>query len=107
MRQWQRHGHAASGVATAQQERHAKTASLGSGPALTTMNRQDQADRLTEQVHRLDFAAALRREEEQMVLQRADMRMPLWLLALIWTAIGAVLFGGGMFAGWLVWHHLR
>jgi hypothetical protein len=39
------------------------------------MNRQDQADRLTEQVHRLDFAAALRREEEQMVLQRADMRI--------------------------------
>jgi hypothetical protein len=106
MRQRQRNGHAASGaVATAQQERHAKTASLGSGPALTTMNRQDQADRLTEQVHRLDFAAALRREEEQMILQRADMRMPVWLLALIWMAIGAVLFGGGMFVGWLVWHH--
>jgi len=36
-------------------------------------------------------------------LQRADMRMPLRLLALIWMPIGAVLFGGGMFAGWLVW----
>jgi hypothetical protein len=97
MRQRQRNGLAASGAV--QEERHAKTGSLGSGPALTTMNRQDQADRLTEQVHRLDFAAALRREEEQMVLQRADMRMPVWLLALIWMAIGAVLFAGGMFCG--------
>jgi len=68
------------------------------------MNRQDETDHLTEQVHRLDFAAALRREEEQMAFQRADTRMPLWLVALIWMAIGAVLFGGGMFAGWLVWH---
>jgi type VI protein secretion system component VasF len=67
------------------------------------MNRQDETDHLTEQVNRLDFAAALRREEEQMALQRADMRMPLWLLALIWMAIGAVLFGGLMIAGWLVW----
>jgi hypothetical protein len=25
--------------------------------------------------------------------------MPLWLHALIWMAIGAVLFGGGLFAG--------
>jgi hypothetical protein len=67
------------------------------------MNRQDETDHLTEQVHRLDFAAALRREEEQMALHRA-LRKPLWLLALIWMAIAAVLFGGGMFAGWLVWH---
>ena len=68
-------------------------------------NRQDETDHLTEQVHRLDFAAALRREEEQMALQRAHMRMPMRLLVLIWTAIGAVLLGGGMFAGWIVWHH--
>ena len=26
------------------------------------------------------------------------------IVALIWMAIGAVLFGGGMFAGWLAWH---
>ena len=69
------------------------------------MNRQDETDHLTEQVHRLDFAAALRREEEEMALQRAGMRMPLRLFAVIWMAIGAVLLGGGMFAGWLVWHH--
>jgi len=68
------------------------------------MNRQDETDHLTEQVHRLDFATALRREEEQMASQRADTRMPLWLVALIWMAIGAVLFGGGMFAAWLAWH---
>jgi hypothetical protein len=72
-------------------------------PSALTMNRQDETDHLTEQVHRLDFAAALRREEEQMALHRA-LRKPLWLLALIWMAIAAVLFGGGMFAGWLVWH---
>jgi hypothetical protein len=74
-------------------------------PGLADLEAGFQADRLTEHVHRLDFTAALRREEEQMVLQRADMRMPVWLIALIWMAIGAVLFGGGMFAGWLVWHH--
>jgi hypothetical protein len=69
------------------------------------MNRQDETDHPTEQVHRLDFAAALRREEEQMALQRADMRMPPWLLALIWLGIGAVLFGGGVFVGWLASRH--
>jgi len=68
------------------------------------VNREDEPDHLTEQVHRLDFAAALRREEEQMALRRPETPMPLWLLALIWMAIGAALFGGGMFAGWLVWH---
>ena len=68
------------------------------------MNRQDETDHLTEQAHRLDFAAALRREEEQMALQRADMRMPLWLLALIWMAIGTILFGGCAFVGWLALH---
>ena len=69
------------------------------------MNRQDEKDHLTEQVHRLDFAVALRREEEQMALRRADMPIPRWLLALIWLGIGAVLFGGGVFVGWLASRH--
>jgi hypothetical protein len=54
---------------------------------------------------RIDFAATLRREQEQMALQRADMPMPLWLVALIWFAIRAVFSSGGVFVGWLAWHH--
>jgi hypothetical protein len=68
------------------------------------MNRRDKADHFTEQVHFFDFAAVLRREEEQMALHRAGHADAGWLLDLIWMAIGAVLFGGGMFAGWLAWH---
>jgi hypothetical protein len=68
------------------------------------MNRQDETDRLTEQVHAIDFAVALRREQEQMALRRADMPMPMWRVVLIWTAIGGVLSSGGI-AGWLIWHH--
>jgi hypothetical protein len=69
------------------------------------MRREDETDRLALQIHAIDFAAALRREEEQMALRKADMPMPLWRVALIWMAIGIVLSGGGLFAGWLVWHH--
>jgi hypothetical protein len=68
------------------------------------MNRRDETDRLAEQVHAIEFAAAVRREQEQMALQRADMPMPMWRVVLIWTAIGGVLSSGGI-AGWLVWHH--
>jgi hypothetical protein len=69
------------------------------------MNRHDETDGLAEQVHAIDFAAALRRQDEQMALRQADMPMPAWRLALIWIPIGAVASGGGVFAGWLVWHH--
>jgi len=51
------------------------------------MNRQDETDHLTEQVHRLDFATALRREEEQMASQRADTRMPLWQASLLVSVV--------------------
>jgi hypothetical protein len=58
-----------------------------------------------EQVHRIDLAAAVRAELEHAAAQQAGVQtMPLWLLALIWMTIGAVLCGGGMFVGWLVWH---
>jgi hypothetical protein len=67
------------------------------------MSKQEQHD-LTEQVHRLDFAAAVRREQEQIALRQGVQAMPLWLFAVIWTAIGAILFGGGLFVGWLEWH---
>ena len=68
-------------------------------------NNDSLEDHLTEQVQRLDFAAALRREEEQMALRRAEIPIPRWLLALIWLGIGAVLFGGGVFVGWLASRH--
>jgi hypothetical protein len=61
---------------------------------------------LIEQVHRLDFAAAVRREQDQALQQQVSAQaMPLWLLALIWIAIGVILFGSGVFVGWLAWHH--
>jgi hypothetical protein len=40
-----------------------------------------------------------------MALRRAEMPIPRWLLALIWLAIGAVLFGGAVYVGWLAWRH--
>ena len=56
--------------------------------------------------HRLDFAAAVRRKQEQALRQPVSVSaMPLRLLALIWAAIGAILFGSGVFVGWLAWHH--
>jgi hypothetical protein len=69
------------------------------------MSKQPQPD-LIEQVHRLDFAAAVRREQDQALRQRVSVQAtPLWLLALIWIAIGVILFGSGVFVGWLAWHH--
>ena len=69
------------------------------------MREQEQPD-LIEQVHRLDFAAAVRREQDQALRQQVSVQAtPLWLLALIWIAIGAILFGSGVFVGWLAWHH--
>ena len=69
------------------------------------MSKQTQPD-LIEQVHRLDFAAAVRREQDQALRQRVSVQAtPLWLLALIWIAIGVILFGSGVFVGWLAWHH--
>jgi len=65
------------------------------------MNRHDETDHIAEQVRAIDFAAALRREEEQMALRQADMAMSPWRVAIIWMAIGVVLSGGGVFAGWL------
>jgi len=69
------------------------------------MDRHDQTDRLTEQVRAIDFAAASRREEGQMALRQAEMAMSPWRVGIIWMAIGVVLSGGGVLAGWLVWHH--
>jgi hypothetical protein len=70
------------------------------------MNRQDETDHLTEQVHRLDFAAAVRREQDQALRPQVSAQaLPLWLLALIWIAIGVILFGSGVFVGWLAWHY--
>jgi hypothetical protein len=40
------------------------------------MNRQDETDRLTEQVRAIEFAVAWRRDQEQMALRRTDMPMP-------------------------------
>jgi hypothetical protein len=58
-----------------------------------------------ERVHQLDFAAALRREQESEVERRAGVAlMPPWRLFLVWMAIAAILFGTGMFMGWLAWH---
>jgi len=69
------------------------------------MSKRAQPD-LIEQVHRLDFAAAVRREQDQALLRQVNVQaMPLWLLVLNWIAIGAILFGGGVFVGWLAWHH--
>jgi hypothetical protein len=69
------------------------------------MSEEEQPD-LISRAHRLDFAAAVRREHEQALRQQISVRaMPLWLLALIWAAIGAILFGSGVFVGWLAWHH--
>jgi hypothetical protein len=69
------------------------------------MSEEEQPD-LVGRAHRLDFAAAVRREQEQALRQQVSVRaMPLWLLALIWIAIGAILFGSGVFVGWLAWHH--
>lgn len=69
------------------------------------MSEREQPD-LADQVQRLDFAAALRHEQEQAFQQPSGVQvMPLWLLAMIWMAIGAVLFGGGLFVGWVTWHH--
>ena len=69
------------------------------------MSEREQPD-LADQVQRLDFAAALRHEQEQAFQQPSSVQvMPLWLLAMIWMAIGAVLFGGGLFVGWVTWHH--
>jgi hypothetical protein len=69
------------------------------------MRREDETDRLASQIHAIDFAAALRREEEQIALRRADMPMRPWRVAFIWLAIGAVLSSGGVVVGWLAWHH--
>ena len=61
---------------------------------------------LIERVRRLNFEAAVRREQDQALRQQVSVQaMPLWLLALIWIAIGAILFGSGLFVGWLAWHH--
>ena len=69
------------------------------------MSDQEQAD-LIKQVHQIDFAAALRHEQEQAASRLADIQfMPPWILVVVWISIGAILFGGGMFAGWLGWHH--
>ncbi len=69
------------------------------------MNPQDEADRLAEQVHRIGFAVAVRREQEQEAMRQAAIRTMLWRVALIWFAIGAVLFSGGVFVGWLACRH--
>ena len=68
------------------------------------MNRHDETDHIAEQVRAIDFAAALRREEEQMALRQADMAMSPWRVAMIWFAIGVVLSGVCVFTGWLAWH---
>ncbi len=69
------------------------------------MSKRAQPD-LIEQVHRLDFAAAVRREQDQALLRQVNVQaMPPWLLVLNWIAIGAILFGGCVFVGWLAWHH--
>jgi hypothetical protein len=69
------------------------------------MSEHDRPD-IAEQVHQIDFAAAVRAEQEQAALRRRDHQpIPLWLLALIWMATGSILFGSGMFVGWLVWHN--
>ena len=68
------------------------------------MSEEEQPD-LISRAHRIDFAAAVRREHEQASRRPVSVgAMPLWLLALIWMAIGAVLFGSGVFVGWLAWH---
>ncbi len=70
------------------------------------MNRQHETDDLAEQAHRINFAAAARGEQEQAAWRQAAIQTTLpWLVALIWFAIGAVLFGGGVFVGWLAWHY--
>ncbi len=72
---------------------------------LKAMSKHIQPD-LIEQVRRLDFAAAVRREQDQALLQQVKVQaMPLWLLVLNWIAIGAILFGGCLFVGWLAWRH--
>jgi hypothetical protein len=72
---------------------------------MTMMSKQAQPD-LIEQVHRIDFAAAVRREQDQALLQLVNAHaIPLWLLVLNWIAIAAVLFGGCVFVSWLAWHH--
>jgi hypothetical protein len=69
------------------------------------MSKQAQPD-LIEQVRRLDFAAAVRREHDQALLQLVNAHaMPPWLLVLNWIAIGAILFGGCVFVSWLAWRH--
>jgi hypothetical protein len=69
------------------------------------MSEEEQPD-LAGRAHRLDFAAAVRREQEQALRQPVSVSAtPLWLLALIWIAIGTILFGSGMFVGWLAWDH--
>ena len=69
------------------------------------MSEEEQPD-LISRAHRLDFAAAVRREQEQASRQQVSVRaMPLCLLAMIWIAIGTILFGSGVFVGWLAWHH--
>jgi hypothetical protein len=58
------------------------------------------------QVQQLGFAAALRQEQEQAAARWTGgvSLMPSWRLVLVWMAIGAVLFGSGLFVGWLTWH---
>jgi len=69
------------------------------------MGEHDRPD-IAEQVHQIDFAAAVRSEQEQAAVRRGDHQpMPLWLLAVTWMAMGSILFGGGMFVGSLVWHN--
>jgi len=69
------------------------------------MSDQEQPD-LVKQVHQIDFAAALRHEQEQAAaLRRAEIPlMPSRLSIAVRVLIGTVLCGGGVFVGWLVWH---
>jgi hypothetical protein len=69
------------------------------------MSKQAQPD-LIEHAHRLDFAAAVRREQVQALLQLVNVNaIPLWLLVLNWMAIAALLLAGCVFVSWLAWHH--
>jgi hypothetical protein len=68
---------------------------------------EPESSQFFRQVQQLDFAAALRHEHEQAAARRTG-GVPLissWRIVLVWMAIGAVLFGSGLFVGWLAWHH--
>lgn len=68
---------------------------------------EPESSEFVRQVQQLDFAAALRHEQEQAAARRTG-GVPLissWQIVLVWMAIGTVLFGSGLFVGWLAWHH--